>query len=356
MSEKKVKAESRDPAKVAAELIATIKRKSVVISASNAPVPAKSLTAFSEAMKRNEDLAKRKHAELEGYFLKLRDITIEFSGARKIYQDALYKMLGELYTLYRKVESSEHQGSFYANLRGGLREHGVQIQSNTTDEALLIRFVLRAVKPKQVFDYSTVLAEALEAEIEADAFSTWIESTTITGAIASYRKRTSNHATYKDRLTRARLLILRMLDIRETRPIGSFSYPTPIAEKWVHAGTRMVVLLGYATRKFDRGSGTADINILFHLSPNMSTDVWVINEMAKQIVSQLEIYEEKMNTMEQDAWADQLYEQLVANEAEHAEERAEWWMDRQLASRYEDQHEFMRERARTKRKRAQRLE
>jgi len=51
------------------------------------------------------------------------------------------------------VEDGEHATYFYANLRGGLREHGVKIQSNTTDEGLLIRFVPRPASFDEIESY-----------------------------------------------------------------------------------------------------------------------------------------------------------------------------------------------------------
>lgn len=304
-------------------------------------------------MARTAELYEKEHKALETYFVELREITITFTNARTVYTKALYKMLESLYSLYKRVNDSEYNSAFYANLRGGLRAHGVKIQSNTSDEALLIRFVLRASKPKQVYDYSTVLAEALEQEVESSAFSKWIEETTIAGAISNYRQRISTQATYRDRLKRARLLVLRMLDIRETRPVGSFSYPTLLAERWVNRGTHLVVMIGYANRRYDRDSQTADVNILFALDPNIENDVWVINEMAKRIVTKVEMLEEKMNVLEKEVWADELYNQVVESYAVYAEERTEWWMERQQAARYEDQKEFLRGSAARKRERKQ---
>jgi hypothetical protein len=324
-----------DHKKRAEEILASIKRKSALIGPPKEP-SASQLAAYKEARERQEALEAKRHQEIEGYFLKLREITITFSNARQAYTAALYKMLEDIYALYKRVEESEYTTSFYANLRGGLREHGIKIQSNTTDEALLIRFVLRTSKPKQVYDYSTVLSEALEQEVETEAFSSWIEKTTMRGAIENHRKRVSNHATYKDRLERARLLVLRMLDIRETQPIGTFSYPTFLADKWVNYGTKLVVLIGYATRRFDRESLTANVNVLFALDPNVDNDVWVVNELAKTIVGQVDTYEQRMNEIEESVWATELYDQLVASYANYADKRAEWWQGRQQAALQHD--------------------
>lgn len=348
MPTKKPKPKQADPAAKAAEIISSIKRKSTVTAGA---VSNTALTAYQESQKRAATLEEQRHKVVEGYFRKLRAITDTFIGARKAYQAALYKMLEDIYALYREVEQSEHTGSFYANLRGGLRALGIKVQGNTTDEALIVRFVLTAAEPKTVNVYSTVLAEAMEQEVDAAAFAEWINKTTVTGAIANYRKRARNQETYKQRLERARVLVLRMLDIRETQTLGSFNYPAPLVDKWVHRGTRLVVLVGYATRRFDREHMTADVNVLFPLSPNLDTDVWVINKLAKHIVSQVEIYEKKLEELEEAVWADELFDHLNAVDAEHAEKRTEWWMDRQQAARYEDQKEFLRDREKWKRQR-----
>ncbi|MDA0915735.1 MAG: hypothetical protein O2784_00340 [Proteobacteria bacterium] len=57
------------------------------------------------------------------------------------YHKILYKQLQDAYQVYDNVLRSKHCDDFFANLRGAMYAQGFKIQSNTTDSALIIRFI-----------------------------------------------------------------------------------------------------------------------------------------------------------------------------------------------------------------------
>jgi hypothetical protein len=58
----------------------------------------------------------------------------------------------------------------------------------------------------------------------------------------------------------------------------------------------------------DRESFYADINLAFLLPPNIDIEIYIINALARQIVDEVEKYEEQIATLEESVWSDELWE------------------------------------------------
>jgi hypothetical protein len=83
------------------------------------------------------------------------------------------------------------------------------------------------------------------------------------------------------------------------------------------------------------------MNLVMMLPLNAEMEKHLLNIYAKSIVDVVEHYEEKINTLEEKVWADELWEKLVSSGHEESIKQDEYWSNRQQAARFEDQQEFM---------------
>lgn len=148
--------------------------------------------------------------------------------------------------------------------------------------------------------------------------------------------------TPKDRLDRARRVILRLLDIREAKPIISHSATAHAAEQMLGRHYGLCVAIGHASRRMDRRSFYADVNLSMVLPVNFDFEIYIVDKLARYIIKDVEQYESKINSLSESVWADELYERLVAAGDEEIDANNEYWANRQQAQLYEDQHEFAR--------------
>jgi uncharacterized coiled-coil protein SlyX len=259
------------------------------------------------------------------------------------YRQFLYKLLQEAYAVYKEARSSELADDFFAELRYELKSKDIKIQSNTTDAALIIRFVCGAdVATKTVHDYSRVLMGAEHNNIKTDGFAEWLQQQTMTKVIQNQREIENQTETRADRMNRARRVVMRLIEARETKPLLTGKTTAWQAEKML-SKDGMWVGIGNATRRMDRESFYADINLAIFLPPNIDIEFYIINGLARQIVDGVEKYEEQIATLEESVWSDELWEQLVSAGFEESEKTAEYWSNRQQAARYENQQDFIEE-------------
>jgi hypothetical protein len=262
----------------------------------------------------------------------------------KQYHKILYKQLQEAYEVYDNVLRSEHCDDFFANLRGTMYTQGFKIQSNTTDSALIIRFIFGIdTQTKTVHDYSRALDGACYDSVDTDKFAEWLERKTITKVIEEQRAIKREIETPAERLDRARRVVLRMLEIRETKPIIKFTTIEHTAERQLLGGKfGLCVMLGYAYRKFGRGDDAldVDINLNFLLPPSLDFEIVIIDKLARYIIRDVEKYEADITDAEEQQWAEDVWERLVASCEAEVEKNKEHWANRQQASLAEDQYDF----------------
>lgn len=260
------------------------------------------------------------------------------------YHKILYKQLQDAYEVYDNVLRSEYCDDFFANLRGALYAQGFKIQSNTTDSALIIKYVFGAdTQTKTIHDYSRALDGARYDSVDADKFAEWLERKTITKVIEEQRAIKREIETPAERLDRARRVVLRMLEIRETKPIIKFTTIEHTAErKLLGRELGLCVMLGFAYRKFGRGNDAldVDINLNFLLPPSLDFEIIIIDKLARYIIRDVEKYEAEITDAEEQQWAEDVWERLVSSCEAEAEKNKEHWANRQQAALAEDQYEF----------------
>jgi hypothetical protein len=335
--------------KTTKEIINSIKRKSVIAK------PKKTSTALiAKPIKLNAEhearVAEWRAQELakEGFITvwakKLTTTAKKVRDLNQQYHKILYKQLQDAYEVYDNVLRSEHCDDFFANLRGALYAQGFKIQSNTTDSALIIRYVFGAnTQTKTIHDYSRALEGARYDSVDTDKFAEWLERKTITKVIEEQRAIKREIETPAERLDRARRVVLRMLEIRETKPIVKFTTTEHTAERrLLGKDLGLCVMLGYAYRKFGRGDDAldVDINLNFLLPPSLDFEIVIVDKLARYIIRDVEKYEADITDAEEQQWAEDVWERLVASCDAEVAKNKEYWANRQQAALAEDQYEF----------------
>lgn len=330
------------------QLIQTIKRKSIVSKpkSTNKAITPKPIQLNEEHERRMAEW-KAKEADKDSFIAvwaaKLANTHKKVRDLNQQYQKILYKHLQDAYEVYDNVLRSQYCDDFFAQLRGFLYERGLKVQSNTTDSALIIRYVFGVDTPtKTVHDYSRALDGARYDCVDTNEFAGWLERKTLTKVIEEQRAIKKEIETPAERLDRARRVVLRMLEIRETKPIIKFTRIEHDAERMIGSRFGLCLLLGYAYRTFGRGDDAmnVDINLNFLIPPSIDLEVTIIDKLARYIIHDVEKYEENLYKADEEQWADEVWERLVASCDEEVERNKEYWSNRQQAALAEDQYEF----------------
>jgi len=330
------------------QLVNSLKRKSTVTQSKSVTktITPKPIQLNAEHEQRMAEW-KAKEAEKDSFIAvwaaKLHNTHKKVRDLNQQYQKILYKHLQDAYAVYDNVLRSEYCDDFFAQLRGFLYERGFKVQSNTTDSALIIRYVFGVdTLTKTVHDYSRALDGARYDSVDTDKFAEWLERKTITKVIEEQRAIKKEIETPAERLDRARRVVLRMLEIRETKPIIKFTRIEHDAERMIGSNFGLCVMLGYAYRTFGRGDDgmNVDINLNVLIPPSIDLEVTIIDKLARYIIHNVEKYEADIADAEEQQWAEDLWERLIASCNEEVERNKEYWANRQQAALAEDQYEF----------------
>lgn len=285
-----------------------------------------------------------KHSFIAVWAGKLATTAKKVRDLNQQYRKILYKHLQDAYEVYDNVNRSEYEEDFYAGLRAALYQQGFKPQSNTTDAGLIIRFVFGIdIQTKTVSDYSRALEGARYDCVDAKDFAEWLERKTLTKVIEEQRAVKKEIETPAERLDRARRVVLRMLEIRETKPIIKFTTIEHTAERQLLGGKLgLCLMLGYAYRKFGRGDDVldVDINLNFLIPPSIDLEITIVDKLARFIIHDVEKFEQNITEAEEQQWAEDVWERLVIGCNEEVERSNEFWSNRQQAALAEDQFEF----------------
>lgn len=330
------------------EILETVKRKSVIAKAKkqSTVVVAKPIKLNAEHEQRLAEWEAKeadKASFINVWATKLGAVRKKVQNLNQQYQKILYKQLQDAYEVYDNVLRSEYEEDFFAALRGALYQQGFKVQSNTTDSALIIRFVFGLdTATKTVHDYSRALDGARYDDVDVKDFAQWLERKTLTKVIEEQRAIKKEIETPRERLERARRIVLRMIEIRETKPIIKFTRIEHTAERMIGSRFGLCVMLGYAYRTFGRGDDgmNVDINLNILIPPSIDLEVTIIDKLARYIIGDVEEYEKNISEAEEEQWAEELWERLMANCDEEVEKNKEYWANRQQAAMAEDQYEF----------------
>ena len=335
--------------KTAKQIINSVKRKSIVAKPKKTstavvePKPIKLNAEHEQRLAEWEAKEADKASFINVWATKLSAVRKKVQNLNQQYQKILYKQLQDAYEVYDNVLRSEYEDDFFAALRGALYQQGFKVQSNTTDSALVIRFVFGLdTATKTVHDYSRALDGARYDDVDVKNFAQWLERKTLTKVIGEQRAIKKEIETPSERLERARRIVLRMIEIRETKPIIKFTRIEHTAERMIGNRFGLCVMLGYAYRTFGRGDDgmNVDINLNILIPPSIDLEVTIIDKLARYIIGDVEEYEKNISETEEEQWAEELWERLVASCDAEVAKNKEYWANRQQAQGVEDQYEF----------------
>lgn len=293
------------------------------------------LAVYKETEKAN-DLA------MNDWGSRLKTTKVRMEKLNKKYEELLLVLLNEAYSVYREVVKSDLADDFFSAVWNELYKEGIKVQSNTPNASLIVRYICGAsISTKTVSNYAKVLEGADYNNIKPEQFIAWVQHKTMTKVIEDQRNIQNNKETWADKMSRARVVIMRLIEARETKPEHSWKTTAWQAEKQIST-QGLWVGIGNAHRILDGGSNFhASMNLVMMLPLNAEMERHILNIYAKTIVDGIDYYEQQMNELDEKLWADELWEKLVSAGYEESIKQDEYWSNRQQATLYEDQKEFI---------------
>jgi hypothetical protein len=266
---------------------------------------------------------------------------VRMEKLNKKYEELLLVLLNEAYSVYREVIKSDLADDFFSALWNQLYKDGIKVQSNTPNASLVVRYICGAsISTKTVSNYAKVLEGANYNNIKPEQFVAWVQHKTMTRVIEDQRNIENNTETRAEKMARARAVIMRLIEARETKPEHSWKTTAWHAEKQL-SKDGLWVGIGNAHRILDGGSNfNASMNLVMMLPLNAEMERHILNIYAKTIVDGIEYYEKQMNEIEEKLWAEELWEKLVSAGYEESVKQDEYWSNRQQATMFESQQEF----------------
>jgi hypothetical protein len=266
---------------------------------------------------------------------------VRMEKLNKRYEELLLVLLNEAYSVYSEVVKSDLADDFFGALWNQLYKDGIKVQSNTPNASLVVRYICGAsISTKTVSNYAKVLEGADYHNIKPEQFVAWVQHKTMTRVIEDQRNIENNTETRAEKMARARAVIMRLIEARETKPMFSWKTTAWEAEKQIST-QGLWVGIGNAHRILDGGSNfNASMNLVMMLPLNAEMERHILNIYAKEIVDGIDYYEKQMNEMEENIWADELWEKLVSAGYEESVKQDEYWSNRQQATMFESQQEF----------------
>ena len=267
---------------------------------------------------------------------------VRMEKLNKKYEELLLVLLNEAYGVYKEVIKSDLADDFFGALWNQLYKDGIKVQSNTPNASLVIRYICGAsISTKTVSNYAKVLEGADYNNIKQEQFIAWVQHKTMTRVIEDQRNIENNTETRAEKMARARAVVMRLIEARETKPEHSWKTTAWQAEKQIST-QGLWVGIGNAHRILDGGSNfNASMNLVMMLPLNAEMERHILNIYARTIVDGIDYYEKKMNEMEEALWTDELWEKLVSAGYEESVKQDDYWSNRQQAAMYEDQQEFV---------------
>lgn len=266
----------------------------------------------------------------------------EMEKLSEIVERITIKLLNQAYSVYSEVIKSDLADEFFSELWNELRREGIKVQSNTPNASLVVRYICGAhVTAKTVSNYAKVLEGADYNNIKPEQFVAWVQHKTMTKVIEDQRSIENHTETRAEKMSRARAVVMRLIEIRETQPLFSWKTTAHSAEKQI-SEQGLWVGIGNAHRILDGGTNfNASMNLVMMLPLNPEMERHILNIYARELVDAVDYYEEKINGLEESVWVEELWEKLVSAGYEESAKQDEYWSNRQQATMFENQQEFI---------------
>ena len=334
----KVAAQNKAKAKLATKTPAT---KVVKTKKQNIALVNQSNLSYQHKLAVWEETEKANDLVLNDWAKRLTSTKNKMDRLREAVENITIKLLDEAYSIYSEVIKSDLADDFFAALWNQLYKDGIKIQKNTPNASLIIRYIYGAnVSTKTISEHAKVLEGADYNDIQPQQFSAWLKHKTMTRVIAEQRAIENNVETRTEKMARARLLIMRLIQARETKPEHSWTTTSWEAERLI-SENNLWVGIGNAYRKIDGGYNfNANMNLLMMLPLNIEMERHILNIYARTIVDGIDYYEQQMKELDEKVWADELWEKIISAGYEESEKQDDYWAKRQQATLFESQQEF----------------
>lgn len=316
--------------------VAKTKKQLVALTQQSEEVRKHKLAVWKEEDKAN-DLA------MNDWGSRLKTTKVKMEKLNKRYEELLLVLLNEAYSVYSEVVKSDLADDFFSAVWNELYKEGIKVQSNTPNASRIVRYICGdSISTKTVSNYAKVLEGADYHNIKPEQFVSWVQHKTMTKVIEDQRNIENNSDTRAEKMARARAVVMRLIEARETKPVHSWKTTAWQAEKQISI-QGLWVGIGNAHRILDGGSNfNASMNLVMMLPLNAEMEKHILNIYARTIVDGIDYYEKQMNEMEEKLWVDDLWEKLVSAGYEESVKQDEYWSNRQQATMFESQHEFAR--------------
>ena len=270
---------------------------------------------LEEADDEREQLAKKWAKQLQ----RVRQNVI---SVNRQYHALILSFLQQAYAVYLEIEQVDWRDKIYDSLKWSLVQQGIKTQRNTPDAALIVRYICgKDVSTKSVSDYTRVLEGAKHNYIAAKDFETWVKQRTMTKVIEEQRHLERRGENYEDRMRRARIVVLRLLEAREEMPVAvktmsERTMKTVTAwhaeREWLNPNSEMWIAIGTARRRYDRESFYADV-LLHTVLRDTNLEFVVINHLAKHYVENVEMWEQKVQNLETAVFGEEVWEHPISS-------------------------------------------
>lgn len=259
--------------------------------------------------------------------------------------------LRDCFGIYVSAEAHPDPEHVYDIFRSLLLSKGDRIQSNTKDEALLVKYVFSHKSRKQISEYATVIRYAKKIGVTKNHFIDWYKTTTLTKILEEARQ--TQPANSKENMNRALELLLRLFEVREQWPLGTFDYPQELANSQLHPKDNLIFAICRIGPRYhpditddtaETSKAQTEVRALHFIPPNVDVTNDLMNRLAKMLASRVDEFEKEVEVEEEKAWMGDLTNKLTEQELGQAYKSADRWADRMQASIAEDQEAFEKKR------------
>lgn len=230
-----------------------------------------------------------------------------------IHKNILGELLKEAFVVYSEAVKTDLGEDFFAALRYELYDKKIKIQKNTPNASLVIRYICGGeVSNKTISEYAKVLENAVHNKIKSGQFVEWLQRKTMTRVIQDQRAIDKNVDTRSEKMARARLVVMRLIEARETKPLHSWKTKEWDAQQQI-SENGLWIGIGNATRALDGSKQlNANMNLVMMLPLNMEMEKRILNVYAETIVDDVEYWEKQIRKLEEKVWGEELWEKLVS--------------------------------------------
>lgn len=222
---------------------------------------------------------------------------------------ALYKLLSDIYTFALKVQLSEYHHHIIVAMRSALKDRNIRVQDNTSEMMVVVKYIVGADR-KRAANYTRVLEVAVKENLAAKDLIDYINRRG--GVSQIYQTEQEASAKQLGALSQEkRLEVLReILLCKEWESTFDLSYKNPVHEHSDELDCRRSKFVFFVAR-FDQSKGVYKILNAHNFGEKF--ELQVIRFMAKGVKSNLEALETSLHNYCQKLIDSKKVPEVIAN-------------------------------------------